>query len=876
VAKCSFFEIPGEFLHEVVFRDRCHGAGPRVSPLAMTEHALLRYCPDLLAYARRETREVMVGNVGIGGKNPIRVQSMITSDTRDTPASVQQVLDLAAAGCEIVRITAQTKIYAANLENIAREVRAAGCQVPLVADIHFKPDAAMEAAKWVEKIRVNPGNYADKKKFETYEYTDEEYEEELQRIREEFTPLVHLCKSLGRAMRIGTNHGSLSDRIMNRYGDSPLGMCESALEFARIARDNDYHNFVFSMKASNPKVMIEAYRLLVARLEKEGADWNYPIHLGVTEAGDGEDGRIKSAIGIGSLLADGIGDTVRVSLTEDAIHEIPVARALVAPFQDKCGCPVPGQAVAAASRSRSLDEDACLVQIDWAEVCKDDATYLPHWKVQGGIYAITFRLADSIPASVYDEYLERKQILNKRLAGLARAGGSRSVYSQLLEIRREMADLQQAVIESELDRSYGACLFRQPELAKVVYDSLQYFDGSRYDLLAWCVMPNHVHVVVKPNEGHDLEGILHSWKSFSAHEINKIMGRSGEVWLKESYDHLIRDGDDLRNQVAYVLANPEKAGLKDWAFVGSAYQDAAAGRRSHGLPRDGAATLTPSYDPFSYERRTSEVMNVQGHELGADKTIRVFTTQEKWNAVAHKIQKMGDFKPEIVYEQAGVLELDPRDEAAIGALNARTEPTLITVKDGLDLDVIAAFRELAFRADPRHPILLKDTLNPPTGDVDFLQALLVAARHIGSLLCDGIGNAILVRGETAPGQSLRLSYNILQAAGSRIFKTDYVACPSCGRTLFNLQSTTQKIRTATGHLKGVRIAVMGCIVNGPGEMADADFGYVGGAPGKINLYVGKQAVKFNIPEVEAVERLIDLIREHGRWIDAPEGEPVEV
>jgi (E)-4-hydroxy-3-methylbut-2-enyl-diphosphate synthase len=598
----------------------------------MNSSAPLRYCPDLLHYSRRVTREVMVGNVGIGAHHPIRVQSMITSDTRDTPACVAEVLGLAEAGCEIVRITAQTRIYAANLENIAREVRAAGCQVPLVADIHFKPDAALEAAKWVEKVRVNPGNYVDKKKFEIREYSDSQYAEELERIREQFTPLVLLCKDLGRAMRIGTNHGSLSDRIMNRYGDTPLGMCESALEFARLARENDYHNFVFSMKASNPKVMIEAYRLLVARLDAEGPDWNYPIHLGVTEAGDGEDGRIKSAIGIGSLLADGIGDTIRVSLTEDAIHEIPVAQALAAPFNEKT------------------------------------------------------------PAAT------------------------------------------------------------------------------------------------------------------------------------------VRKNDEL----------------------------------------------TPSYDPFSYEKRGSSVLTVMGHELGGEKTVRVFTTQERWNALAHKIAGMGDFKPEIIFEKSGVVEIDPRDEAAVSAINDESEPRLVTVKDGLDLEVIHAFRQLAFRVDPRHPILLKDTLHPPVGETDFLQALLPAARNIGSLLCDGIGDAVLVRGETAPGQSLRLAYNILQAAGTRIFKTDYVACPSCGRTLFNLQHTTQKIRAATGHLKGVRIAVMGCIVNGPGEMADADFGYVGGAPGKINLYVGKTAVKFNIPEEEAVSRLTDLIREHGKWVDAPAPATAEV
>jgi len=601
--------------------------------------APLRYCPSLLSYHRRPTREVTVGRVGIGGTNPIRVQSMITSDTRDTPACVKEVLDLDAAGCEIVRITAQTKIYAANLENIVREVRAAGCGVPIVADIHFKPDAALEAAKWVEKIRVNPGNYADKKKFEIREYTDAEYAEELERIREEFLPLVKLCKDLGRAMRIGTNHGSLSDRIMNRFGDTPHGMVESALEFARLAREENYHNFVFSMKASNPKVMIEAYRLLVARLDLEGPDWNYPIHLGVTEAGDGEDGRIKSAIGIGSLLGDGIGDTVRVSLTEDPVYEIPVAQALVKPFNR--GCPGP---------------------------------------------------------------------------------------------------------------------------------------------------PHHDSPVTEQRD---------------------------------------------------------------------------------------AGEFIPSYDPFSYERRKTDVLDVAGHELGGDRTVRVFTTQANWNALAHKIAKLGDFKPEIVVEKSGVLELDPRDHDAVAALNHSPAARLITVADGLDLEPVHAFRLLAFVADARHPILLKDTLHPPQGDTDFLEALLPAARVIGSLLCDGIGDAVLVRGETAPGQSLRLAYNILQAAGARIFKTDYVACPSCGRTLFNLQSTTQKIRAATGHLKGVRIAVMGCIVNGPGEMADADFGYVGGAPGKINLYVGKQPVKFNIPEDEAVERLIDLIQEHGKWIDAPAGEPAE-
>jgi (E)-4-hydroxy-3-methylbut-2-enyl-diphosphate synthase len=617
----------------------------------------VNYCSNPLQYHRHATREVKVGNVGIGGDNPIRVQSMITCDTMDTDASIQQTIELADAGCEIVRITAPTVKDARNLEHIVKGLRERGFNVPIVADIHFKPEAAMEAAKWVEKVRINPGNYADSKKFLIREYTDEQYTAELNRIRERFSPLVELCKTRGIAMRIGTNHGSLSDRIMNRYGDTPLGMVESALEFARIARDLDYHDFVFSMKASNPKVMIAAYRLLVARLNELGPDWNYPLHLGVTEAGEGEDARIKSSIGIGSLLADGIGDTIRVSLTEDSPHEIPVARALI-------------------------------------------------------------------------------QNISKT---------------------------------SNAQRS-------------------------------------------TPN-------------------------------------------------------------------------------------------VQLSFDPFSYQRRASEKIERDGVKLGGDELMRVVVLQTNFVKIAHKIDRMGDYKPEIVYEDANIVAVDPRDDKAIAKINAQQSAQFVTVTDETDLSVIAAFRLLAAKLQARRPILLKDVFRHseqsrgiPSEDLranqrdpstpkafgaqddsnNFLTTLLTASTNIGSLLCDGIGDAILVQGEEAPGQALRLSYNILQAAGSRIFKTDYVACPSCGRTLFNLQTTTAKIKTATSHLKGVKIAIMGCIVNGPGEMADADFGYVGGAPGKVNLYVGKTAVKFNIPEAEAVDRLKDLIREHGKWVHpAPQPTPVE-
>jgi (E)-4-hydroxy-3-methylbut-2-enyl-diphosphate synthase len=601
----------------------------------------MRYCPSPFFYQRRRAREVVVGDpanggVILGGDHPVVKQSMLTCDTMDTAECVKQTLDLAAAGCQIVRVTAPSVRDAANLRNIAAELRARGCLLPLVADIHFKPDAALEAARWVEMVRVNPGNYADKKKFAVREYSDDQYAAELARIEEQFTPLVLLCRQLGRAMRIGTNHGSLSDRILNRYGDTPLGMVESALEFARIARRHDYHNFKFSMKASDPKVMIECYRLLVARLEELGPDWNYPIHLGVTEAGEGEDGRIKSAIGIGSLLCDGLGDTIRVSLTEDSPNEIAV--------------------------------------------CSDLLAQIPSLTVS----------ASDAPAA-----------------------------------------LQSAI------------------------------------------------------------------------------------------------------------RNPQSA-------IG-----------------------TPPFDPFSFTRRpTPEIPLGESCRCGGRQTVRVVVTRATWAKVAPAIRPRDDVRPEAVYEDLNVQDIDPTTDFPI-----HCDTQLVTVKDEADLPAIAAFRLLAARLKALgrdNPILLKDCLRLEAAPPEPKIALLRASIVIGSLLADGIGDAILIRGEPGAGQSLRLAYNILQAAGCRSFKTDYVACPSCGRTLFNLQTVTARIKERTAHLKGVKIAIMGCIVNGPGEMAGADFGYVGGAPNKINLYVGKTPVKYNIPEAEAVDRLVDLIREHGKWTEPGE------
>jgi len=576
------------------------------------------------------------------------------------------------------------------------------------------------------------------------------------------------------------------------------------------------------------------------------------------------------------------------------------------------GSGVPPQAVPGASSS-ALDQASCLIRPVWDQVTKETSSYLPHWRVPGATYAVTFRLKDSIPAAAWDDYHRRREILTNKLEQTIATSRSRNSLAAVMTLRLEMAVLQDSMIEPVLHESHGECWLQRPEIAGLVLDALKHFDGDRYTLLAWSVMPNHVHAILQPHEGQQLENILHSWKSFTAKKANELLDRTGGFWQEEYYDHVVRDGEDFRNQIRYVLENPRK-GKVSGQWTGSKYgatwdEVLGAGRSGHGLEQDAPATFMPgygleqdapatftpiggleqdapatfsaatfaaatlpfqpSYDPFNYERRRSLSLVLMGHDLGDGHPVRVFTTRDRWNALAHKLAGMGDCKPEIIVEKSGVVAIDPRDPAAAAALNRRPGPCLITVADGTGMEVIAAFRMLAARVDARHPVLLKDTLDVACPLDDATGTLLTAARNLGSLLCDGIGDAVLVRGETDPAQSLRLAYNILQAAGTRIFKTDYVACPSCGRTLFNLQQTTRRIRAATGHLKGVRIAVMGCIVNGPGEMADADFGYVGGAPNKINLYVGKTAVKFNIPEDEAVERLVDLIREHGKWLDAP-------
>ncbi|MDQ8201858.1 (E)-4-hydroxy-3-methylbut-2-enyl-diphosphate synthase [Pelagicoccus sp. SDUM812003] len=679
------------------------------------------YCLSRYETRRRLSREVNVGSVPVGGSQPIRIQSMTTTLTQDVEATVKQAIALAEVGCEIVRVTAPNKTAAKALKDIRAQFSAAGfAHVPLVADIHFLPAAAMEAVEHVEKVRVNPGNYADKKKFAVLEYTDAEYESELQRLYESFSPLVKRAKQLGRSLRIGTNHGSLSDRIMNRYGDTPLGMVESALEFLRIAESHGFHDMILSMKASNPKVMIEAYRLLVVHMEKE--NMSYPLHLGVTEAGDGEDGRIKSAIGIGSLLMDGLGDTIRVSLTEDPVYEIPVAQAL-----------------------------AEKVMKNW---------------VQESPKAIEPRPDDH--DSIDPFHFERRSVETISL-GNAATLGSDQPPTVITPIKHPISEYVTIAAEAKTSR---------PKLGDAKLEGL----------------------LVKANTLDDLQ--------FVAPLCEGISGAAEFVVLE-------LDPELALDEVSLALPN-------------------------HPLPLA---------------------------------IVRDFG-DEDYNDYKQFVHLCGQFKIR------PIIAVSPA--VSDGILSEPSPDTIITLRGDISSSAsehqAGKYRQLAERLKRwknASPIWIRNVKSASTATSDkasspFLSKLLDASILTGSLLCDGLGDMVSIESDDDLIRSTRLAYNVLQGAGSRITRTEFVACPSCGRTLFDLQTTTQRIRSKTGHLKGVKIAIMGCIVNGPGEMADADFGYVGGAPGKINLYVGKECVKYNIPQAEADERLIDLIREHGKWSDPKE------
>ena len=633
------------------------------------------YCSSIVNYSRFKTIEVMVGSVGVGGTNPIRIQSMTTTDTMDTKSSVNQSIKMINAGCELVRLTAPSIKEARNLYEIKNQLIQKGYSTPIIADIHFTPNAAIEAAKIVEKVRINPGNFSDKKKFQTHSYSTTQYKDELKRIEDKFTPLIEVCKDYETAMRIGTNHGSLSDRIMSQYGDTPLGMVESALEFVRICEKHNYNRIILSMKASNPMIMIQAYRLLVSKMKQE--NMCYPLHLGVTEAGEGDDGRIKSAIGIGSLLMDGIGDTIRVSLTEPPEKEIPIAKLISDYVDDKKDC-------------RTI-----------TDVKKNPITPYEYSK------------------------RETRSILNI---------GSK--YSPII-----MIDFS---LKSEIKRK--------------TLQSIGYRYSSILD--KWTISDLACDYLFAGNNEINFEipgtlGVIYLYKKWKEH-------RKGYPLLSAK-DYLYNDDVSNKLNIIQVYLKDLSKDLIDK------------------LKDDSTATLLID---------TSNANSVSEHRKIAIELIN----------------------------------------------NEINSPVIIS---------------RSYKNSSREELQISSS-------IDF-----------GSLLLDGIGDGVfLSAGSCTNSNNLnKLAFDILQATRTRISKTEYISCPSCGRTLFNLEETTAKIRAATSHLKGLKIGVMGCIVNGPGEMADADYGYVGTGPGKVSLYKQKEVVKRGISSKEALKELIQLIKDNGDWVD---------
>lgn len=670
-----------------------------------------QYCNSLTTYSRLKTKEVKIGDLLLGNNHPIRLQTMTTTDTMDTIATVEQTIRCIDAGAELVRITAPSIKEAENLQNIKNELRKRGYNVPLIADIHFTPNAAEVAARIIEKVRVNPGNYVDKKKFEQIEYTDAEYAEEIDRIRERFTPLLKICKEYGTAMRIGTNHGSLSDRIMSRYGDTPNGMVESAMEFLRIARGESYHNIVLSMKASNPQVMVQAYRLLIQQMDAEFGEC-YPLHLGVTEAGDGEDGRVKSAAGIGTLLEDGIGDTIRVSLTEDPEFEIPVCKDLVKRYQD-------------------VRNEKTIVSIP---DIKNSIPYSPFQYKRRETFAVENIGGNHVPVVIAD-------------------------LSKLDEITPESLQSVGYTYNKELDKwniadtAADYIFIGKPELNFALPGTLK--------VITW---PNHWQIA-KDKEKYlpiyEAKGFIESENEVSS-KLNFVMLDcfSDETSIND-YTYL----DELANNPSVVLC--------------------LSSLNKHSM----TAVRRMFVELMNRSIKNPVVLIVDSNWQTADEHLIHYATE------------------------AGALLLDGFGDGVCFGMK-RESYQLLTVNSQQS----------------------------------------TAGRNYSS--------------NTSVEQFINsTAFSILQATRTRISKTEYISCPSCGRTLFELQETTAKIRKRTHHLKGVKIAIMGCIVNGPGEMADADFGYVGSGVGKITLYKGKEVVKRNIDSEIAVDELINLLKENGAWVE---------
>ena len=647
--------------------------------MELSTKGIQAYCNSLVKYKRRKSIPVKVGEVVIGGDNPIVLQSMTTIDTMDTEGSIEQSIRMIEAGCELVRITAPSLKEAENLRAIKKGLRERGYQTPLVADIHFTPNAAELAAKIVEKVRVNPGNYADKKKFENIEYTDEGYQAELERIRERFSPLVEICKAHGTAMRIGTNHGSLSDRIMSRYGDTPFGMVESALEFIRICEDLNFYNIVVSMKSSNPQVMVQAYRLLVNKLNEEGLK-PYPLHLGVTEAGEAEDGRIKSAVGIGTLLEDGLGDTIRVSLTEEPEYEIPVAEKLAAPYSERAN---------------------------------------------------------------------------------------------------------HAVI---------------PEMEELPHNPFEYH-----------------------------RRVTHQVGNLGAHEVPVVVA---DFSLKKEIKPASLFG------VGYYYSVP----LDKWSIADLACDYIFTNKLPVNFEIPGTLGVIHEYNTWLQEKdkeRRYPFINCEDYLL------------------------QNELHPKLNFIYATLPDIN---EALIQQL--KNDDTAVLLIDTYNKHGMAEQRRLftaLMNSECKTPVVIGRAYK----DLSVEQVQLQSATDIGALFIDGMGDGIFIAAENCGGDKVinETAFNILQATRTRISKTEYISCPSCGRTLFDLQETTAMIRSRTNHLKGVKIGIMGCIVNGPGEMADADYGYVGSGKGKITLYKGQEVMKRGVPSENAVDELIDIIREDGNWLE---------
>ena len=673
-----------------------------------------RYANSLTEYSRRKTITVHIGDIPMGSEFPIRVQSMTTIDTMDTKGSVEQTIRMIESGCEYVRITAPSVKEAQNLEIIRKELRNRGYQVPLIADIHFTPNAAELAARLVEKVRINPGNYADKKRFENIEYTDSGYQEELDRIRLKFLPLVNICKEYGTAMRIGTNHGSLSDRILSRYGDTPLGMVESALEFLRICEDENYYNIVLSMKASNTQVMVEAYRLLCKKLNEEGLK-PYPLHLGVTEAGEGEDGRIKSAVGIGTLLEDGLGDTVRVSLTEDPEFEAPVARTLIDRYNNR----------------------------------KETSKPIP--------------------------------VFNGR--------------DSLLEVRFPNSGQQKSNIEQQA-----------PKIDSPI-NPFQYFRRKTHEVA-----------------------------NFGGQNVPRVIADYSQI--------AVIDYDDLKPIGHYYIPLPDKWTMND---LGADYIYTGKNPAAYMLPMGLKEIL---------DFEVWETVVDKGNKFPLLTVDQYFKNLEIHNFLNFVKISFSDLTPEFLT----VIKADKQMVLLIETQNTHAMPELRRL-----------FFELIDNQSTIPVVLVRKYEVLPQSDFQ-----LFSATDCGGLLIDGFGDGILLKLPDLTNKSellnLSKSYNstnfgILQAARTRMSKTEYISCPSCGRTLFDLQETTAMIRKRTEHLKGVKIGIMGCIVNGPGEMADADYGYVGVGKDKIALYRGQNVIKKSVHSDNAVNELIEIIKEDGIWFE---------